>query len=99
MFSGQGLDQLDETQLATVRQEFSNLSMLPGEPLVDVLTRVGLAASNSEARRLLESGAIYVNNQKLDRDNLEPSDFQNGRLLLRRGKAFKDSALIELTQQ
>jgi hypothetical protein len=36
-----------------------------------------------------------VNNQKVTKETLEASDFQNGRLLIRKGKAFKDSALVE----
>jgi hypothetical protein len=45
---------------------------------------------------LQQSGAVYVDNQTLSRDHLEAADFKNGRLMLRRGKAYKDSALIEL---
>jgi tyrosyl-tRNA synthetase len=61
-----------------------------------VLVSTGLARSNSEARRLKESGAVYINSEKADKDHLDASDFRNGKLLIRRGKAFKDSALIEL---
>lgn len=98
LFSGQGLDQLDETQLATVREEFPNLEVNSEFSIVEALVSTYLVSSNSDARRLIQSGAIYVNGNKIDRENFEPGDFQNGRLLLRRGKAFKDSALIELAQ-
>jgi tyrosyl-tRNA synthetase len=54
-----------------------------------------IASSNSEARRLLESGGLYLNNQSIKREVFEEADFQNGRAILRRGKALKDSALIE----
>lgn len=64
--------------------------------IVGALVAARLAPSNSEARRLLESGAIYINGQSVSRESFEEGDFQNGRLLLRRGKAFKDSALVEL---
>ena len=53
-------------------------------------------ASNTEARRFLKENAISVNGQKVQRETFEASDFHNGRLMLRRGKAFKDSALVEL---
>lgn len=33
-----------------------------GVPLLDMLLRTGLASSKGEARRLLQSGAVYVNN-------------------------------------
>jgi tyrosyl-tRNA synthetase len=83
--------------LATIREEFPNLTVPAGSSIINALSVTALVQSNSEARRLLQSGAIYINGQKVDRENFEDSDFQNGRLLLRRGKAFKDTALIELS--
>jgi tyrosyl-tRNA synthetase len=64
--------------------------------IIEALVSTGLASSNTEARRLINDNAVSVNGQKVQRDNFEPEDFQNGRLLLRRGKAYKDSALVEL---
>jgi tyrosyl-tRNA synthetase len=96
LFSGAGLENLDEPELATIREEFPNLSVPAGIPITEVLVSTGLAQSNSEARRLKESGAVYINNEKVSKDHIEASDFKNNRLLIRRGKALKDSALIEL---
>jgi tyrosyl-tRNA synthetase len=96
LFSGQGIEELDDSELRTVREEFPNLSVPSGMPTVEALVSTGLANSNSEARRLKDNGAVYINNEKFSDDHLEASHFQNKRLLLRRGKAFKDSALIEL---
>jgi tyrosyl-tRNA synthetase len=93
---GNELENLDESEIATIREEFPNLTIPAGMPIIEVLISTDLAKSNSEARRLKESGAIYVNNEKFSKDHLESGDFKNKRLLLRRGKAFKDSALIEL---
>jgi len=93
---GGGLENLDEAEIATVREEFPNLTIPSGMPIIDILVSTGLAQSNSEARRLKESGAVYINNEKFTEDHIEASHFQNKRLLIRRGKAFKDSALIEL---
>lgn len=64
--------------------------------LIDVLETIGLATSRSDARRLLDSKAIYINNAPFSEPLLKERDFIDGYLLLRRGKAFKDSALIEL---
>jgi tyrosyl-tRNA synthetase len=93
---GNELENLDESEIATIREEFPNLTIPAGMPIIEVLISTDLAKSNSEARRLKESGAVYVNNEKFSKDHLESGDFKNKRLLLRRGKAFKDSALIEL---
>jgi tyrosyl-tRNA synthetase len=64
--------------------------------VIEALVATGLAASNSDARRLLESNAVYINGEQANRTEFAPEDFKNGRLLLRRGKAYKDSALILL---
>lgn len=65
--------------------------------VIGALVESGLAASNGEARRLIAGNAISVNGKKISREQFEPADFMNGRALVRRGKAYKDSALIELT--
>jgi tyrosyl-tRNA synthetase len=85
-----------EDVLDELRKEIPTVTVEHTSSLIAALVQSGLAASNSDARRLLAGNAIHINGQKVARDNFEDSDFQNGRLLLRRGKAFKDSALIEL---
>ena len=63
--------------------------------LVDALVQAGLASSKSEARRQVEQGGVYVNQQRVkDVDRkLDPSDWlAGGNLLLRKGK--KDYALL-----
>ncbi len=92
----QPIGQADKQVLAEVRQSIPNLKVQPGSSITDVLTDSGLAESKSDARRLVQGRAIYVNGEPFDKDHLEAGDFKNGHLMLRRGKAFKDSALIEL---
>src|SRR6059036_2790223 len=63
--------------------------------LVDALVQAGLVKSKSEARRQIEQGGVYVNQQRVkDVDRkLDLSDWLAGRnLLLRKGK--KDYALL-----
>ena len=67
-----------------------------GVSLVQALIETGLVASNTEARRLIEDGGIYVNDQPSNQETLEAGDFDNGRLRLRRGKKLQNSALVEL---
>lgn len=82
--------------LERIRQEIPSAHTNKAGSVVEALVGTGLAASNTEARRLLAGNAVAVNGQKINRETFEAGDFQEGRLLLRRGKAFKDSALIEL---
>jgi len=91
-----GVEELGEAEAETLRQEIPSQRAQPGTSLIEVLVETGLAASNSEARRLLQGKAVYINDKKFDGSHLEAGDFTNGRLLVRRGKAYKDSAFIEL---
>lgn len=85
-----------EEELDMIRKEIPHTRVSDGASLIEVLVNTGLANSNSEARRLMTSKAIYINGSAESPEFLDSGDFDNGRLLLRRGKAYKDSALIEL---
>ncbi len=81
-----------EGVLAQVRKEIPAERIKKTAPLVDVLVSTGLASSKTEARRLVAEGAIQVNGQRVtDEDQVLTET-----ALLKRGKAFKDSALVEL---
>lgn len=86
---------LDDSEVAILGEEIPRATAAPGQELADILVRTGLSASKTEARRLISENAISVNGQKTQKEHLEEADFQNGRLLIRRGRAFKDSALVE----
>jgi len=63
--------------------------------LLDAVVTAGLAKSKSEARRQIEQGGVYVNQQRESEPNrtLRPGDWlAGGNLLLRKGK--KDYALL-----
>lgn len=91
----QPIDAADDAVLHEIRKEMPQLSVDDAGSIIGALVQTGLASSNGEARRLLASNAISINGQKISREQFEDEDFKNGRLLLRRGKAYKDSALIE----
>jgi tyrosyl-tRNA synthetase len=60
--------------------------------LVDAVVQAGLAKSKSEARRAIEQGGIYVNQQRAE--EITDADWiAGGSLLLRKGK--KDYALLK----
>lgn len=86
----------NEDVLAELRKEIASTHATESGSIIEALASSGLASSNTEARRLIQGNAISINGQKIVRDHFEPTDFQNGRLLLRKGKKFKDSALVEL---
>lgn len=87
----------DEALLQDLRSEIPHIQVGTESEITEALVSGGLASSKTAARQLLNDNAISLNGQKVNREQFEPHDFQNGRLLLRRGKAFKDSVLVELS--
>lgn len=91
------ISEAQDGALEAMRQEIPSVKAKDGDDLLQVLVDTGLATSKTEARRFVQGNAIAINGQKINREQLEATDFQSGRLLIRKGKAFKDSALIELS--
>jgi len=56
--------------------------------VVDMFTEVGLTSSNGDAKKMIQSGSLYINEVKVEDMQLVVSskDFINGVLLLRKGK-------------
>lgn len=92
----QDIGHASETQLSVIRKELYSTKINKGTNIIDALKESGLTASNSEGRRLLQTGSIYVNGQSTSEEAFQPEDFKNNRLLLRKGKTLKNTALIEL---
>lgn len=90
------IESASDAALEAIHQELACVVAEPAGSIIDALVSTALAPSNSEARRLVAGNAISINGAKVDRESFVAADFVNGRLLLRRGKAFKDSALVEL---
>jgi tyrosyl-tRNA synthetase len=59
-----------------------------GVGILHLLTEVGLTASNSEGRRLIKQGGLYIEDKKVDDPKLiiNLDDFTDNKLLLRKGK-------------
>lgn len=93
------ISEASAAELAKIREEVPSVKATVSGSLVQSLVEAGLADSNSDARRLLASGAVYINGKTAVKDSFTAADFSNGRLLLRRGKAFKDSALVEAADE
>ena len=70
-----------------------------GMPLVELLATVQLAASKSEAARLLKSGGIYVNNVRAvgEKARVMPTDAIGGEVIVLR-KGRKDQHVVRIRQ-
>ena len=85
LFSGLPLDEAAYTKIGHV---FATTSLNADAPLLEALVALGLAASNSEARRFVSDGAVTVNGERitLDKADLHADDYHDGVAVLRRGK-------------
>ncbi len=93
---GQPVSQADEAVLEVLRSEIPSVKITHDASILQTLIDVGLATSISEARRLVQGNAITLDGTKVTRESFQASDFRSGRVLIKKGKKFRDAALIEL---
>jgi tyrosyl-tRNA synthetase len=95
---------LDAEQLLAIFEDVPSTD-LPGEAfvpdgigVVDLVARIGLASSKAEARRLVQSGGVYVNNRRVvdPQARITRSQAIDGRLFVVR-KGQKQNHVIRLT--
>ncbi len=99
LFSDLDPRNVEPSALDLLAQEIPTARVPEGDglSLVDAVIHAGLAKSKSEARRAIEQGGIYVNQQRVKDParKVEPVDWlSGGNLLLRKGK--KDYALLRV---
>ncbi len=87
---------LDEKVLEEIARDLPNLelslSSVVGQKVIELIVQVGLLPSKSEAQRMVQSGGIYLNNQKIDdiQRRFSSEDLIGGKyLLLAAGKKKK----------
>ncbi|MDB5169664.1 MAG: tyrS [Candidatus Saccharibacteria bacterium] len=85
LFGGQ---LLDDAGFTLIKNVFESTPIAADAPLLEAIVTLGLASSNTEARRFVSEGAITVNNDRItaDKQALTASDFHDGILVMRRGK-------------
>ncbi len=79
LFGGANVAELDETALELLAQEIPTGAT--GQTLVELLVQNEIANSNSDARRLLQGGAVSVNGEKILDDTIV-----SDRALVKKGK-------------
>lgn len=98
---GQGeLSELDESTLASALAQLPRVEIKKSEAIpnwIDLLAATGVVTSKSDARRAIQGGGAYFNNEKVSAEDFTPtiSDALHGRFfILRKGK--RDLAGVEL---
>lgn len=92
------LAQAQQSDIKVLEHEIPTARADSSTSLLSVVVETGLAGSISEARRLLQGNALTLNGIKLKSEQISADQFTAGRGLLKKGKKFKDSALIEWSE-
>ena len=86
------ISSISDTELQELSKELPSIELSQAD-LSDILMSLKLVKSKTEANQLLSSGAIYINNRKVN--SLDIDDLKKFKVnIVRRGKAYKDSALL-----
>jgi len=89
LFGTGDLRALNASTLASALREAGATRAAPGTPYVDLLVDTGLVKSKGEARRTINEGGAYLNNERVTDADLVPGGddlLAGGWLVLRRGK-------------
>jgi tyrosyl-tRNA synthetase len=89
LFGTGDLHALDPTTLASALREAGSTRATTGTPYVDLLVETGLVKSKGEARRTINEGGAYLNNERVSDVDLVPAAadlLDGGWLVVRRGK-------------
>lgn len=80
--------ELTEADYSVIKSVMPSIGITAGVPLLEALVTLGLAGSNTEARRFVAEGAIKLNNDRVgtSKESLESDDFVDGIVVVRRGK-------------
>jgi tyrosyl-tRNA synthetase len=89
LFGTGDLRALDPTTLASALREAGSTQAATGTPYVDLLVETGLVKSKGEARRTINEGGAYLNNERVTDPDFVPGAgdiLAEGWLVVRRGK-------------
>lgn len=77
--------------------ELSKDVFVEGIGILNLLTDIGLTASNGEARRLIKQGGIHVKEEKIDdiTKNITLDDFEEHKLMIRKGKKVYHQIILK----
>lgn len=90
LFGGQGVDQnMPSTTLETA-------AFTEGMDILTLLVEVGLAASRSEGRRLVQQGGVALGEERVEEIEriVTGADFQNAELIIKKGKKIYHRVIL-----
>ncbi|HMT56033.1 MAG TPA: tyrosine--tRNA ligase [Candidatus Saccharibacteria bacterium] len=96
LFGSGSYSELTQDDFQMLKQELPTVESHVGAELTELLVAAQLATSKGDARRFLQSNAIYINGQQLplEKQHIDKTDVINGYAIIRRGK--NATALLEI---
>jgi tyrosyl-tRNA synthetase len=88
LFGKKEITELTGAEVEMLKNEAPTLAISDGDMLIDVLIDAALVSSKTEARKMIEQGAVSLSGIKItDIDfDIGEGDFENGVAILRKGK-------------
>jgi tyrosyl-tRNA synthetase len=98
LFGKRPYAELTKDDIAVLKAELPCAEVNTGDDLIGPLVQLGLASSNSEARRFLEQGSVYLNGQQVMGEFKMTANhtFDGKHIVLRRGK--NANALLQVSE-
>ena len=87
---------IDKKSLSKLHAYLKVLTINQDNSVSDILVDSGLASSKTVARRLLDEGSIYLNGIRFSDDVIDFSMIKTDHVMIRRGKAYKDTVFLEI---
>jgi len=83
-----GKEELGDNDFEVIKGVMPSTKIEVNTPLLEAVVALGLASSNTEARRFVAEGAIKINNDRAtaEKQSLDDADFHTGIAVIRRGK-------------
>ena len=77
--------------------EFERSAFDSGIDIISLLSKTGLISTNSEGRRLIQQGGIYINDVQLTDSTriVTSADIKDGKVLIRKGKKVFHQAVVK----
>lgn len=91
-------DSLTPDSIAILKSNLINvMAKINGSTIIEILVNSGLANSNGDARRLISSGAVSINGERVEKVDaiLQHNNIIHGHAILQRGRT---KAIIEVTE-
>lgn len=88
------LKNLTQLEINLLKEQIKSFHFSEGLSILDILIKADLIKSKTEGKKLLQAGAISLNFEVIKDDIMRRNQAINHVMIIRKGKAFKDSIVV-----